>query len=295
MRPFPSTDRFQNTAPAGPALLLTLVVLFSAIPASAQTEKAEPDTASLQRQYVQQVAAQIDSFVQTMSPDLTQSDPFFASRSALNPDGRKAALALSREQGGENRWSVLILDKATLDVTEVYDFIRAHDLNKLEWSPDGEQLLLLAEDINLSGPPGSLSVIDSRSKRAYVIDRGVWQYVLSPDARSLVYERCEDPSNPLGKRQIFHARFDRLIQLLRDPALAVHASPRRQAETMRTQTIRQLKSLDYPREQLEGFKSWSADGSTLHAAIYRYGPGSTKPARVRYALDLAKGEARAIH
>ncbi|MBI4872479.1 MAG: hypothetical protein HY814_13045 [Candidatus Riflebacteria bacterium] len=248
-------------------------------------------TEALQRQYVEQVSQQVETVVQSLAPDLFQSDPFFSSRAAQNPDGRLAALALSREQEGESRWTILIVNKATLEVTQVYDYIRAHHLNKLDWSPDGRFLLVLAEDVQLSGPPGSLSVIDPASKRAYVVDREVWQYAMAPDGRELVYERCAKRDQPLGPREICHCDFAKLLETLRDQTLASQATPKEHASRLRAQTAKVLLGLDYPREQLEGFKSWSGNNKTLHMSVYRYAPGSQEATRVRYALDLGAGKA----
>jgi hypothetical protein len=249
-----------------------------------------PGEEMLQRQYVQQVSQQLETVLSAMSPDLSQSDPFFASLSAVNPDGKLAALALSRDHNGENYWSILLLSKATLEVTHVYDFIRAHHLSKLEWSPDGSCLLVLAEDVSLTGPPGSLILMDPSSKRAFVVDRGVWQYSLAPDGSNLVYERCEDVARPLDKRVICLSRFAKLLATLRDSNLQMQATPREVAQLLREQTSQPLKTLDYPREQLEGFKSWSGDCKVSHMTAYRYAPGAREPLRIRYALDVATSQ-----
>lgn len=256
-------------------------------------QPADPKQASsaqLQQQYVTDVSQQIESVVKSMSTELFPSDPFFTSRTALHPGGKVAALALSREQSGENRWAVLILDKSTLEVSQVYDFLRAYHLNRMEWSPDGGCLLVLAEDVALSGPPATLALIDTKSKRAYVVDRNVWQYTLSPDGKELVYERCEKADQTLGRREIRRVGFAKLLETLRDPTLTAEKTLKEHVAILRAGTGLPALSLDYPREQLEGFKSWSSDSTTLHMSVYRYGPGATQPARARMALDCATGK-----
>ncbi|MBI4869070.1 MAG: hypothetical protein HY816_19185 [Candidatus Wallbacteria bacterium] len=272
------------------ALLLVAATLAATDSGLAQEPGAIPqETQQLQLDYVKNVSAELETVVKGMSDELFESDPFFSSKAAVHPDGKLAALALSREQAGENRWSVLLLNKTTLEVTQVYDFIRAHHLNRLEWSPDGSSLLVLSEDVALSGPPGSLSVVDTRAKRAFVLDRGVWQYSLSSDGSELVYERCADVSQPYGKREIYHTSFAKLLAALADRGAAENLAPKQQAAQLRERTTARVMVLDYPREQLEGFKSWSADGKVLHFATYRYAPGAQAPSIVRHTLDLPSG------
>ena len=274
---------------------ITMALSFGALAWCEEPPSPSKKTEELQREYVERVGAEFDTVVDLISHDLYHSDPFFSSVAAVNPDGRLAALALSRDEKGENRWSVLILNSTTLEVTQVYDFIKAYHLNRMEWSPDGGYLLVLAEDVNLSGPPGSLSVIDPTTKQAFVIDRGVFQYALSPKAQELVYEKAVNPDEPFGKREIYHSSFEKLLATLRDPQVSTQATPKQHAELVRQQATHRLLELDYPKEQLEGFKSWSGDGKSLHMTVYRYGAGATRAARVRFVLDLNAGEAREVH
>lgn len=246
-------------------------------------------TAQLQQLYKSDWEGRLDTVVQAMSQDIYSADPFVQSHSALHPDGKLAALTVSREEETGQRWPIIILNRHTLDVELVFDNVRGYQLGRFGWSPSGRYLMVLAHDRQLSGPPGTLWLIDPVQRQAFVVDRGIWSYTVGPKESSLVYERCQDPDQPLGAREIACCQLSRFLGIVRDEPVPPGVDPKQIGNHARAQSIKTVFQLPYPKLQLDGFKSWSASGKTLHMSLYRYKPGMTHPVRERYALHVPAG------
>lgn len=262
-----------STAPSGPTAAQTPDE--ARTPVKAEATQAAPtgeNTAAWNasklywNQFVNQSLQKLEA-----TQRLREADPFAQSTLLRSPDGKHWALLIHREEATvASRWLLLIQSAETGKLEQTYDFIRAHAVEKIVWSADSQQILLLERSYDQREAAGRLWVIKPSQRSAFMAEDWITNFSLAPNGRDLLLEKAASATKPFWPRNLAVLRLDRLG---RDVA-------------------RPLLKLAYPATQLGKFGPWIPAGDdktnfTMKLTLHDYPEGSFE-AKVRELVYSTK-------
>lgn len=251
-------DRPEPSAPRGPAATAEAKPAAPApeTPQAAPTaENTAAWTASKQywNAFVNQSLQKLEA-----TQRLREADPFARSTLLRSPDGKLWALLIQREEATlANRWLLLVQNAQDGKLEQTYDFIRAHAVEKMEWSADSISILILERSYDQREAAGRLWVVRPSRRSAYMAEDWVTAFSLAPNGKDLLIEKAGSSTKPFWPRTLAAVRLDRLGQEMPRP----------------------LTSLAYPDTQLGKFGPWvpvkgSEGDYTVEISLRDYQEGS---------------------